>query len=399
MKCIPILLPFIVCIALCTFSGCTHDKIEVSAANEVASPISNMKPVLNVYIENSGSMDGYMCDGSQLKDAVFDYISDLAGCSEKINLYYINSKVIPFHGSLEQYIKTMNPVTFQKTGGDRTNSDIGLMIADILKNMNDSIVSMFVSDCILDVPSGDSKKFLNTCRISIKNAINEGRKCIPGLGVEILKLMSDFNGKYFYQNGSVEILKDVKRPYYIWVFGNSNVLANLNSEVPFTCLERYGFEEEVVAFAKRVSVPYDIKNKATTSSIINPVKGDYTATIRADFRATLQPETEIQNLSNYAFNNPSLAIKGIGRITDKNSKYTHYLTFVIPGGVKIAQDDLIFKCPEIPVWVSESNDERGQDIKNNLSKTTGIKHLIEGVADSYKKENTSTDFKFTVKRK
>ena len=32
---------------------------------------------LNVYVENSGSMNGYMCNGSNLKDAVYDYVSDL----------------------------------------------------------------------------------------------------------------------------------------------------------------------------------------------------------------------------------------------------------------------------------------------------------------------------------
>ena len=54
--------------------GCGGDKIIVGSETNT-SPISNQKPVLNVYIENSGSMDGYMCDGSQLKDAVFDYVS------------------------------------------------------------------------------------------------------------------------------------------------------------------------------------------------------------------------------------------------------------------------------------------------------------------------------------
>ena len=40
-------------------------------------------------------MDGYMCDGSQLKDAVSDYISDLNRNTSATELYYINSKVIP----------------------------------------------------------------------------------------------------------------------------------------------------------------------------------------------------------------------------------------------------------------------------------------------------------------
>lgn len=395
-KSIHIVIGIVMCIVLCALSGCGHDRIEISS-EEVGSPINKIRPVLRVYIENSGSMDGYMCDGSQLKDAIFDYVSDLNGVSEKIELFYINSKIIPFEGSLEKYIKTMTPATFKKAGGNLSNSDIGTMIGSILNTMNDSTVCLFVSDCILDLPAIDSQRFLNTCRISIKNAINEGRKRIPNLGIEVLKMSSDFNGKYFYQNGSVEILNDVKRPYYIWIFGDSNILANLNTETPFKVLEKFGFEE-VVSFAKQIAVPYDIKNKATTSSVINPVKGNYVATIRADFRTTLQPETMIQNPSSYSFNNPSLLIETVQPITAKDSRYTHYITIVIPKDVKVTQDNLMFNPPKIPDWVKDTNDETGKNIKNNLSKTTGIEYLIEGVADSYRKDNISTNFKFTIKR-
>lgn len=85
--------------------------------------------------------------------------------------------------------------------------------------MTDTSVSIFISDCILDLPVSNSQKFLSRCQISIKNAINEGRNKIPDLGVEIIKMTSDFNGKYYYPNGGIEKLKDVKRPYYIWILG------------------------------------------------------------------------------------------------------------------------------------------------------------------------------------
>ena len=46
---------------------------------------------LDVYVENSGSMDGYMCPGSNLKDAVYDYISDLSKVTSSNSFYYLNS--------------------------------------------------------------------------------------------------------------------------------------------------------------------------------------------------------------------------------------------------------------------------------------------------------------------
>lgn len=53
----------------------------------------------------------------------------------------------------------------------------------------------------------------------------------------------------------------------------------------------------------------------------------------------------------------------------------------------------------MPSWVSESNDDTGANIQENLNKTTGIKYLIQGVADAYKNEKVSTTFNFNVKRK
>lgn len=376
-------------------------KVTVSSP-EVKSPVSETKPLVKVFIENSGSMDGYMCNGSQLKDAVYEYVSDLAGISDSIELNYINNQIIPFKGSLSNYIKTLTPLSFKVAGGNRSSSDISAMIESIMKQLNNSTVAIFVSDCILDLPvDDDSQKFLEQCRIAIKNAINEGRKRVPNLGIEILKLESDFNGKYFYPNGSVEELDDFKRPYYMWIFGDSNILANLNNEVPITFFDKYG-QKEVVAFAKEVAVPYTITNKSLTSNVIIPVKGDYVMTIRADFSATLQPETVVQNPSNYSFVNPALKVETIQPISDKNSTYTHYINVLIPKGATIAQDRLTLNSPKLPSWVDDSNDDTGKDVKKNLSKTTGIKHLIEGAYGSYNKEgkakNNITSFKFTIKR-
>lgn len=79
--------------------------------------------------------------------------------------------------------------------------------------------------------------------------------------------------------------------------------------------------------------PYEIKNRSLTSTTINPTKGNYNATIRVNLSSTLQPETVIQDLSNYTFNNQSLVIEDIKPITASNSPYTHFINIVIPKGL------------------------------------------------------------------
>lgn len=387
----------IVIVCAMTMVGCGHDKIEVNATSVVSS-IPSDNPRVKVFIENSGSMDGYMCDGSQLKDAVYDYISDLNRNTSSTELYYINSKIIPYKGNLTSYIKDLNPVSFHKAGGNTANTDLGSIIASVLSNVNDTTVVIFISDCILDLPSKDAKKFLTHCEIRIKDEVINAQKRIADLGVEILKLSSDFNGKYFYPNGSIEKLDNVKRPYYIWIFGNKNYLAKLNSEVPLSQLSKYDLGG-IVAFTNQSAVPFDIYNNGLTSKTIIPAHGDYHLTIQADFRSTLQPDGMVQDKGNYTFNNSTLIVDGIYPISDRNSKYSHFIRFTIPKGTNIAQDCLTFSAAKLPSWIFESNDETGTNIKENLDKTTGIKYLIQGVADAYKNEKVSTIFNFNIKRK
>lgn len=378
------------------FTSCSS-KIEVSS-EPVVSTLKNDKPVLNVYIENSGSMDGYMCNGSELKDCVYDYISDLNRYTDETNLNYINSTVIPYKGDLKTYIKTLNPNSFKLAGGNRSNTELDVVIGKVLENVTDSSVCILVSDFILDVPSKDAQNFLNNTAISIKDEIISAQKRVPNLGVEILKFSSKFNGKYFYPNGTVEELKDVKRPYYIWIFGDKDYLAQLNTDVPFSQLVKYDLKG-IASFTNKSNVPFEIKNQSGTSQVVVPAHGDYHVMIRADFRSTLQPDGVIQDTSNFSFNNNTIQINGIYPISDKKESYTHFIKFTIPKGTQIAQEMLTFSSPKMPSWVSASNDDTGANINDNLDKTTGIKYLIQGVADAFRSETICTTMQFNVKRK
>ncbi len=377
--------------------GCKHGKIEVSSVH-VDSTIPANNPNLKVFVENSGSMDGYMCDGSQLKDAVYDYVSDLNRYTDTTSLYYINSQIIPYNGNLTTYIKTLNPTSFHKAGGNTLNTDLGDIIANVLKEVSDTTVCIFVSDCILDLPAKDATKFLTNCEIRIKDEVINTQKRIRDLGVEILKLYSDFNGKYFYPNGSVAVLKDVKRPYYLWIFGNKNYIAKLNAYVPLSQLAKYDLSG-IVAFTNKSVVPFDIFANNQTSKIAIPANGNYNLMIQADFRTTLQPDMMIQDKGNYSFNSNKITIEEIKPISDPQSKYSHFIRFKVPHDLTISQEHLSFNTPKIPSWVSEFNDESGTNIQANLNKTTGIKYLIQGVADAFKNEELSTTFDFNIKRK
>lgn len=391
------ILGFVVVCIIIMVTTCSSNDIVVNGSS-TASTVPANNPCVKVFIENSGSMDGYMCDGSQLKDAVYDYVSDLNRNTDTTELYYINSNIIPYKGNLTSYIKDLNPETFHKAGGNTAITDLGNIIATVLNTVNDTTIAIFISDCILDLPAKNAQKFLTNCEIRIKDEIINARKRTPDLGVEILKLSSDFEGTYFYPSGESETLKEVKRPYYIWIFGNKNYLAKLNTKVPLSMLAKYDLSG-IVAFANQTAIPFDIFNNALTGKTVKPSRGEYHITILADFRNTIQPDGCIQDKKNYSFNNAGITIEGIYPISNKTSNYTHFIKFKIPKGVKVTQESLKFDMPGMPSWVSESNDETGTNILKNISKTTGIKYLIQGVADAFSDEKVSAELKFSVQHK
>ena len=50
-------------------------------------------------------MDGYMCDGAELKDAIYGYVSKLNSFSDTTELNYINSQIIPYKKGLKSFIR------------------------------------------------------------------------------------------------------------------------------------------------------------------------------------------------------------------------------------------------------------------------------------------------------
>jgi hypothetical protein len=60
---------------------------------------------------------------------------------------------------------------------------------------------------------------------------------------------------------------------------------------------------------------------------------------------------------------------------------------------------ITFSYPAIQRWVEESNDNTGEDVKNNMDKTTGILYLIKGVSEAYKNHTTFGNIEFNLKNK
>ncbi len=354
-------------------------------------------PTINVYVENSGSMDGYMCDGAELKDAIYSYVSTLGSYADTVKLNYINSLIVPFRGEMKSFINNLNAASFKKVGGNKTNSDIANMFEMILRSMGKSDISIFVSDCILDVPQGNAKDYLVNRQIDIRNALVKKLQENTNLGVEIFRLESKFNGMYYYYKG-IERLKDVKRPYYIWVFGDKHILARLNRKVPFTEI-KHGIKD-YFAFSTYEDVPFKITNQF--GLVQNPCKckttfnGMYTIKIKTDLSSMLQTESMIADVMRYKTQNPRVHVVSVEKINDSKENNTHVLTLNIDKNIQSCGEYVKYVRPGLPHWLEDANDETGDSIIKHLTQTTGIKNIILGVSDAYRGHMELAGVKFVI---
>ena len=270
------------------------------------------------------------------------------------------------------------------------------MFEQILDRTDENTISIFVSDCILDIPNGDATDFFENRSIDIRNAFTKHLNKFYESGVEIFRLESSFKGRYYYSHGS-EYLQDVKRPYYMWVIGNKNILAHLNKLVPFSEI-RHGIKN-YFAFSTNGVLPFEITNKKGITKGMECVctkgsGGEYEMLIKANLNSTLQGDDVLCSTSNYETLTSYIRIESIIPMSAPNSLYSHVINAVVDD--KSFAERVSLKPLYTPLWLEDANDDSGKDIEKNIERTTGIKYLIQGVADAYKKQQQLGEFKFVV---
>lgn len=345
---------------------------------------------LNIYVENSGSMDGYMCAGSELKDAVFDYVSEAKKTAAICRLNYINSQVVAYNGTLDAYIKDLNPSSFAQAGGSRANTDLRQILSTILSAQKKNTISIFVSDCILDIPQ-NALDFFGNCQVSVKNTFNDALTRIPTLGVQIAQMESKFDGTWFCGHNS-ERLSGVKRPYYIWVIGDVRLLARLNREAPLQNVI-HGMKN-YCAYAPVKNLPCDVEQKSYVANRTISVE------LLTDISTTLQNSGVACNTAQFSVKHPEqVQVTSVVPVTAKDSRYSHVVTLEIANPQTLKEENVTFNYPYLASWVEQSNDDTGKDAKKHLGQTTGIKYLITGVAEAYKDFTSCGNFTLNLKNR
>jgi hypothetical protein len=367
------------------------------------------RPVVNVYIENSGSMDGYVKGVTEFEQAIYNYLSDIkiSGITDSLNLFYINSNIIPQGSDLSDFIEKLEPLTFQARGGNRGVSDISNVFKSVLSETNENEVAILITDGIFSPGKGkDAAQYLVNQQIGIKNTMAEYLKSYPNTGFVMYQLSSNFNGYYYNREDSRTLINE-QRPYYIWIIGNVNHLNTLKQNVPENRFKGSGIQNAFSITRGNRTVDYAVKlgsgsfslDKKSPKTIITNLRKDTKGrdnlarfSVNANLSGFLLADSYLLDINNYTLGNKDYKLT-ISKAVANNFGYTQQLNF---SSENVHRGTISVKLKtQIPQWVEEVNDDDGAIPIEG--KTYGIKYQIGGVYEAFTfSNNYYTEIKINI---
>lgn len=376
-------------------------------------------PTIKVYIENSGSMDGYVKGATDFENAVYSYLSDiqLADLGEKdsashknrLELNYINCKVLEYKSDIEEFIKKLEPATFRQRGGNRGTSDMADIIDKILEREGINDVSIFVSDCIFSPGKkyriqDNADEYLVSQQIGIKNHIVEKLIENPDFAIVVMQLKSEFDG-YYYNKFDERTYIKADRPFYVWLLGNRLVLKQMMDVVDVDQIKGSGVQNMYMLSRMDGDLDYGIMlqqcighlspDKSSPQTTVTDVKVDkkggksnFQIAVGVDFSNCLLEDSYLMNVDNYSISNKAYNLE-IVRNNNQNSSYTHILKLKLNQPIISKGSIKVTLLNRVPSWIEKYTDFEGLDIyaENAMEKTYGLKYLMDGLYDAYSNEN------------
>ncbi|WP_299989356.1 hypothetical protein [uncultured Pontibacter sp.] len=371
---------------------------------------------VNVYLENSQSMDGYVNNVPEFRNAIYNLLGDLkiSEVIDSLNLYYINNSIVPLKDNalpadIADFINKLSPDSFRAKGGNKAASDLKDIITKVLGQVDTKNAVILVSDYVFSPgkASGSATDYLEAQSVGIRMDFVQKLKQTD-ISVLILHLEAPFEGDYFNKYDTKINLREasINRPYYVWILGtdeqvqsiiSNNIVKNIRGEILnkayFTSHRDTRIPNYKVQKNPKIGT-FELDKSDFKKSIIDAEKEKrdknkdlFGFTVAVDFSDYKIDEKYFEDPINYEISNSSYTIK-ITANTDRSSpalnNFTHLLHL---STYDLKSEELTIQVlPKTPKWVYTvtSYDDTGiKTDKSEHSKTFGFKYLINGVAGAY----------------
>lgn len=358
------------------------------------------------YLENSESMCGYVNGYTGFVNAVSELAFKQKFIDQKTlrHFFFVNGRElnINFLGTNPEILTSKLTVAEYRKYGDIRFSNLNSMFQLALETASKDTIALLITDAIFDVG-----KISPQTALAVEGKVTRS-KFIKRLGTGdvqtiVIKLTSRFTGSYFPVLGGIIPLEDQDRPYYVWIFGESELL---NEYFPEDYIKSLNGFSDVARFLKLsdLNVPYqavpheiigDFKFDKNNKNKLTNVKTDkygkgFQFTIAVNFSSLPFSDSYLSSTSNYSANNSNYSITNVSKIGDVklfglNFTPTHLIT-VYTSKSPFSQLDISL-LNRVPEWIENTNSDDESNIKEDTTHTYGFKHLINGIVEAYQYKN------------
>ncbi len=360
------------------------------------------------FIENSGSMKGYVVGSSSYVDMLLNIANHPDLIKNNINRVFYLTSGISTPRSVTNLRQSLTPSNFNEL-----KSDLNKLFKIALDSTKTNSVTILVSDGIYDMCPDPNP--LNTLSILGRDLRSVFIKKLQGSDFQtiVIKCKSGFNGRYYPGNCCPAYSIIQERPYYIWIFGNSDVLKKyfpdnyLNSLNGYEDMARFfiypkGNDNYRPNSHKKIGTYYPSRGNVYTLERVKPNSSSvFQISIAVDFSQLPLNDNYLSDKSNYSCSN-GFDVVSIDKPTDISvlgfSKQTH-LIVVKKTGNPIGTLTVSLKNKGY-AWITTTNINDDCNIRGNSNQTFGFEVLNKAIIEAYNNFNPANEIcKFTINLK
>ena len=421
-RCFIVLFLGVILITSCIKSENKSEKIETVQGKAKAfkkKTNKNKNLTINLYLENSGSMFGYVePSSSRYKLAVNELYYSLKSRSDSIHISTINEQVLSAGWNRDDFIQKLSKESLDR--GKPESSDISEMFLEALKKVEKDAVSILISDGIY---AADDELLVQAPRLrhEFSNAIKN-----KNLQTIVVKLTSSFDGLYYRCCGQSSVTISQNRPYYLWLFGNSQTISDMDivddlrnltgfehiheysskianptySIIPYNKVGRYRRDRD----ADKLPSPYYNALKNAEPAKRGRWENEFHFSVGIDMSDLPVDNSYYQNPDNYQSTN-QYEIKeiitreefdpiiGADLFPFDKEDLTHIVTLA-KKGFPVGEVDLKLE-EKMPQWILKSHMDKDINIIDNENQTRGFRYLMQGIDKAYR-QNTENQHIFKL---
>lgn len=394
----------------------TKDELISDGKSDPPVGYTQIKPTINVYIENSGSMIGYVNGAYEFKDALRDLLvmMNYHYDESNIKIYFINSAIYQpsFNGPSANFATNLNRNTLSV--GSTGSSNLNEIFKQILNKTSNTNISILLSDCIYSIGGKNTEELLGQAKTLSKDAfLNKSKEGIQ-LSTTVVKLNSLFTGTYWDKSNIPISIFNKYRPYYICIIGENDLIDDFNSKIPFDKETIKGFENKSIITSKDYSTDYyySVLTSTYANGRFKPIKGlsnstyvggienvkinnrsnePFSFAIALDLKNLPVEETYLTDTSNYEISEGNFKIERVEKIEKKNIGAPDWVRIESSGAThlvvlkarSVALSDVTISIKrQLPKWIKETVPKDGEP-EYMEGKSFGFEYLVKGIEEAY----------------